>query len=61
MIRFILKRNIKIETNGATYDIFETYDLDHSDLELKLFGGGYSEGGYDIVQLVGVEQVRDEQ
>lgn len=61
MIRFILKRAIKDVTNQAEYELFETVDIECKELESKLFERmGFSENGYDVTQLLGVELVKVE-
>jgi hypothetical protein len=53
MVRFILNRKHD-DGHGATWEGYETLDIDVPELECALTRGGRG-SGYDITQLVGVE------
>lgn len=55
MLRMIIRRRYKDQWNGLEMEDFETVDIDIQKLEQILTGGGTSENGYDIRELVGVE------
>lgn len=57
MIRFILKNEYKCQHTGFKKETI--YTIDHSliGLEVALTRGGWSENGYDITTLLGVEVI----
>ena len=60
MLRFIIRRHFKDSVNGAVTEEYETVDASCGLLENALVQGGYSEDGYDIRELVGVEVLPSE-
>ena len=60
MIRFIGKREYKCQHSGATYSELFTVDADVPELAEILCGGGVSENGFDVRQLVGCELLADQ-
>lgn len=55
MIRFIIRRKYRSAKNGLETDELETVDLDVSELERILRGGGSGEDRYDYRTVAGVE------
>jgi hypothetical protein len=55
MIRFILRRKYKDMASGGEGEHLFTVDADVPNLEPQLQGGGHSQYGYEITELVGCE------
>ena len=54
MLRFIVRRRVRSEYSGASFETLATYDVSAPDLERALARGGHGESGYDITELIGV-------
>lgn len=59
MLRFILRHDFKCQHSGAVSESFITVDGDTEQVEWLLKTGGFSETGYDLYHLLGVEIVED--
>lgn len=57
MIRFILKNEYKCQHTGFQRETIYTIDDSLTDLEAALTKGGWSENGYDMTTLLGVEVI----
>lgn len=55
MLRFIVKVTSKEELSGAECERMFTLDADVPALEAQLTRGGFSQYGYEVAHLVGVE------
>jgi hypothetical protein len=55
MIRFVVKVKWKCQYSGADGEEIRTFDIDVPELQKALTVGGFSEGGFELAQLLGVE------
>jgi hypothetical protein len=53
MLRAILKRQFRDAASGMTSESFTTLDFDEPDLEELLRSGGFREGGFEAINLIG--------
>lgn len=61
MLRFILRRKTRDNESGLEGEGFYTIDADVPELERALGSGGIGHQGYDVTELIGVEQLEDAQ
>lgn len=57
-MRAILKRSFRDTVSGIDGYTFETLDFDYLPLEQRLKAGGYGETGFEKVELVGIEHLK---